>query len=115
MKTTRGMTIWFWTMFDFSKDESCKEVYEDFLRCLQRIKDDPAFWPNNKRRMRGMGPLRKSSNDKFRTLYVRNRYASELYLACDRLLSVALPKEADNVVKSLVSVGELLIGSGCFI
>ena len=64
---------------------------------LEEFRTDPTHWSNNKRRLHGMGPLRKQSNRKSR----KNMFSAVLVNALAETINSIWPAIVEDTISSL--------------
>lgn len=64
---------------------------------LEEFRNDPTHWSNNKRRLHGMGPLRKQSNRKSR----KNMFSAVLVNALAETINSIWPAIVEDTISSL--------------
>ena len=67
------------------------------------FRNDPTHWSNNKRRLHGMGPLRKQSNRKGR----KNMFSAVLCNALAETINSIWPVIVEDTISSLQDVRKL--------
>lgn len=67
------------------------------------FRNEPAHWSNNKRRLHGMGPLRKRSNYKGR----KNMLQSVMISALASVIEEIIPEIIEETVSSIGNVRDL--------
>lgn len=67
------------------------------------FRNDPTHWSNNKRRLHGMGPLRKQSNRKSR----KNMFSAVLVNALAETINSIWPAIVEDTISSLQDVRKL--------
>lgn len=67
------------------------------------FRNDPTNWSNNKRRLHGMGPLRKQSNRKSR----KNMFSSVLFNALAETINSIWPAVVEETISAFGDVRKL--------
>lgn len=69
---------------------------------LEEFWNDPTHWSNNKRRLHGMGPLRKQSNRKS-----KNMFSAVLYNALAETINSIWPAVIEETISAFGDVRKL--------
>lgn len=70
---------------------------------LEEYRNDPTHWSNNKRRLHGMGPLRKQSNRKSR----KNMFSAVLFNALTETINSIWPAVNEETISAFGDVRKL--------
>lgn len=74
----------------------------DTVNIFTEFLNDPAHWSNNKRRLHGMGPLRKQSNRKS-----KNIFSAVLFNALAETINSIMPAVIEETISAFIDVRKL--------